>query len=172
MFQVGEFIIYENRGICKVEGIAELSLPGAVKGQQYYELKPVFEEAGKIYSAVDSNKVMMRQVLTKEEANELIEDIPNIPEMRIGDEKYREMKYKEAVHSCDCRQWVSIIKTLYTRRQNRLEQGKKTTNTDERYFKKAENNLHGELAIALGVEKSTMGEFIHNKLNTLCKEQV
>ena len=58
---------------------------------------------------------MMRQVLTKEEANELIEDIPNIPEMRIGDEKYREMKYKEAVHSCDCRQWVSIIKTLYTR---------------------------------------------------------
>lgn len=101
MFQVGEFIIYENRGICKVEGIAELSLPGAVKGQQYYELKPVFEEAGKIYSAVDSNKVMMRQVLTKEEANELIEDIPNIPEMRIGDEKYREMKYKEAVHSCD-----------------------------------------------------------------------
>ena len=171
MFQVGEFIIYENRGICKVEGIAELSLPGAVKGQQYYELKPVFEEAGKIYSAVDSNKVTMRQVLTKEEANELIEDIPNIPEMRIGDEKYREMKYKEAVHSCDCRQWVSIIKTLYTRRQNRLEQGKKATNTDERYFKKAESNLHGELAIALGLEKSTMEEFIHNRLNTLREGQ-
>lgn len=47
MFQIGEFIIYENRGICKVEGIAELSLPGAVKGQQYYELKPVFDESGK-----------------------------------------------------------------------------------------------------------------------------
>ena len=52
-----------------------------------------------------------------------------------------------------------------------MEQGKKATNTDERYFKKAESNLHGELAIALGLEKSTMEEFIHNRLNTLREGQ-
>ena len=48
-------------------------------------------------------------------------------------------------------------------RQNRLEQGKKTTNTDDRYFKKAEDNLHGELAMALGMEKSDMEEFITSR---------
>lgn len=163
MFTIGEFVIYENRGICKVENITELSLPGATRGQKYYELKPVYDESGKIYSAVDNDKVIMRQMLTKEQAKELIDDIPNIPEMWIGDEKQRELKYREAMHSCDCRQWVSIIKTLYLRRQNRLEQGKKTTNTDDRYFKKAEDNLHGELAMALGMEKGEMEEFIASR---------
>jgi CarD family transcriptional regulator len=164
MFQVGDVVVYENRGICRVEKITELNLPGAKAGQKYYELKPVYEETGKIYSAVDNEKVVMRQMLTKEEAEQLIGEIPGIPEMWIGDEKQREMKYKEAMRSCDCRQWVSIIKTLYTRRQNRLMQGKKTTNTDDRYYKKASDNLHGELALALGVQKSDMETVIRNQL--------
>ena len=78
--------------------------------------------------------------------------------------KQREMKYKEAMRSCDCRQWVSIIKTLYLRRESRISQGKKTTNTDDRYFKKAGDNLHGELAMALGKEKAEMESFIIERL--------
>ncbi len=171
MFKVGDFIVYESRGICKVENITELNLPGATKGQKYYELKPVYEETGKIYSAVDSDKVLMRRMITGEEAKALIDDIPNIPEMWIGDEKQRELRYKEAMRSGDCRQWVSIIKTLYLRRQDRLAQGKKTTNTDDRYFKKAGDNLHGELAMALGMEKSEMEEFISDHLNQLQEQQ-
>lgn len=165
MFKVGDFIVYESRGICKVEDITELSLPNATKGQKYYVLKPVYEEGGKIYSAVGNDKVIMRRMISAEEANELIADIPNIQEMWIGDEKQREMKYKEAMRSCDCRQWVSIIKTLYLRRESRISQGKKTTNTDDRYFKKAGDNLHGELAMALGKEKTEMESFIIECLN-------
>ncbi len=165
MFKVGDFIVYESRGICKVEDITELSLPNATKGQKYYVLKPVYEEGGKIYSAVGNDKVIMRRMISAKEANELIADIPNIQEMWIGDEKQREMKYKEAMRSCDCRQWVSIIKTLYLRRESRISQGKKTTNTDDRYFKKAGDNLHGELAMALGKEKTEMESFIIECLN-------
>lgn len=167
MFEVGDFIVYESRGICKVEDITELNLPNATKGQKYYVLKPVYEEGGKIYSAVDSSKVVMRRMISEEEANELIADIPNIQEMWIGDEKQREMKYKEAMRSCDCRQWVSIIKTLYLRRESRISQGKKTTNTDDRYFKKAGDNLHGELAMALGKEKAEMESFIIERLEQI-----
>lgn len=169
MFQVGDYIVYESRGICKVENITELNLPGATRGQKYYELKPIYEEAGKIYSAVDNEKVVMRRMLSKEEAEKLINDIPDIPEMWIGDEKQREMKYKEAMRSCDCRQWVSIIKTLYLRRESRISQGKKTTNTDDRYFKKAGDNLHGELAMALGMKKSEMEQYISERLEQLRK---
>ena len=38
----------------------------------------------------------------------------------------------------------------------RLAEGKKVTASDERYFNMAEDKLFGELAIALGVEKSQM----------------
>lgn len=167
MFKAGDFIVYESRGICKVETITELNLPGAKRGQKYYELKPVYEEGGKIYSAVDNDKVIMRPMLTKDEAELLIEEIPTISEMWIGDEKQREVKYKEAMRSCDCRQWVSIIKTLYSRRESRLLQGKKTTNTDDRYFKKAGDNLHGELAMALGMEKEELEAYIAQRLEAL-----
>lgn len=164
MFEAGEYIAYENRGICKVEGITELNLPGAAKGQKYYVLTPVYEEGGKIYSEIDNDQVVMRHMLSEEEALALIDEIPSIAQMWIPDEKQRELLYREAMQSCDVRQWVSIIKTLYIRRQDRISQGKKTTNTDDRYFKKASDNLHGELAMALGKEKSEMEEFISARL--------
>ena len=37
---------------------------------------------------------------------------------------------------------------------------KKITTTDEKYLKLAENNLYGELALALDKEKSEMENFI------------
>ena len=60
----------------------------------------------------------------------------------------------------DCREWVSIIKTLYQRRQLRLQEGKKTTSTDDRYFRKAETNLYSELAYALDKQPEEMQSFI------------
>jgi len=164
MYEIGTYLAYENKGICVVEGIKELSLPGATKGQKYYVLKPVYEETGTIYCAINSDKVVMRPMLSKEEADEILDEIPSIEQMWIPDEKQRELKYKEAMRSCDCRQWVSIIKTLYERRQNRLSMGKKTTNTDDRYYKKASENLYGELAMALSKEKNEIEEAISNIL--------
>ena len=46
------------------------------------------------------------------------------------------------------------------RRKQRTEQGKKSTATDERYFKLAEDSLYSELAFALGKEKNEMRQLI------------
>ena len=48
---------------------------------------------------------------------------------------------------------VHVLKTLYLRRQSRLESGKKTTAVDERYFYLAEEQLYGELSFVLGKTK-------------------
>lgn len=55
---------------------------------------------------------------------------------------------------------VGIIKTLYLRKQERVDAGKKNTALDERYFKLAENHLHSELAFALQIEKANVNEII------------
>lgn len=67
----------------------------------------------------------MRAVLTKEEADVLIENIPVIEELWVGNDKLREEKYKETMRSCDCRDWIKIIKTLYMRKKERIAQGKR-----------------------------------------------
>ena len=166
MFKKGEFVVYEAKGLCEITDITELDLGGAIKGRKYYVLKPVYDEGGTIYSAVDNAKVTIRRMITRQEAEEILSEIPEIKSLKIPDEKQRENRYKEAMHSCDCRQWISMIKTLYVRRENRLMNGKKTTNTDDRYYKKAGDSLHGELAMAMGMDKSEMENIILGQINS------
>ncbi len=164
MFKVGEFIVYGHNGICKVEDITCLDMSGADKDRLYYVLNPVNSRGGKVYSPVDSNKIQTRRMLTEQEANDLIDEIPEIEQLWVTNDKQREEQYKEAVKGCDCRQWIRIIKTLNLRKKERLAQGKKVTAIDEHYLKLAENQLYGELSVALGKKKGEMEEFIIQRI--------
>ena len=84
----------------------------------------------------------------------------------IPNDKQREATYKEAMRTCDYRAWVSIVKTLYVRREERISQGKKITALDERYMKVAENELYSELSLSLGVPKEDMERYIKRNLQT------
>ena len=106
-------------------------------------------------------------MLTSEEANQLIDEIPEIEQLWVTNDKLREEQYKQAVKGCDCRQWIRIIKTLYLRKQERLAQGKKVTTIDEHYLKLAENQLYGELSVALGKKKTEMADFITQRISRL-----
>ena len=70
------------------------------------------------------------------------------------------------MRTCDYRAWVSIVKTLYVRREERISQGKKITALDERYMKVAENELYSELSLSLGVPKEDMERYIKRNLQT------
>lgn len=171
MFEIGEFIVYGHNGICKVEDITYLDMSGVDKDRLYYVLQPVNTKGGKVYSPVDSNKIQTRKMLTEQEANELIDEIPEIEQLWVTNDKLREEQYKAAVKGCDCRQWIRIIKTLYLRKKERLAQGKKVTAIDEHYMKLAENQLYGELSVALGKKRGEMEDFITQRINKLKMEE-
>lgn len=46
--------------------------------------------------------------------------------VNITSDKLREQVYKEALHSCDSKEWARILKILYLRKQERLSQGRKS----------------------------------------------
>lgn len=102
----------------------------------------------------------MRSIVTKDEAENIVNNINEIEPMWIDNEKQRELKYKEAISSCDCTKLIGIIKTLYGRNRERMEQGKRATYVDERYLKEATENLHDEFSIALGIEKDEVEQYI------------
>lgn len=160
MYQIGDFVIYGGNGVCRVDNIGPLNNGGVSKDVKFYTLVPYYLKGSKIFTPVDSTKVLMRAVISKEEATQLIHEIGEIDTFMVTDEKKREEIYKEALRTCDCRELVSIIKTLYYRRQERLAQGKKVTASDDRYFHMAEENLYGELAITLGMTKDEVREYI------------
>ena len=162
MFKIGDFVVNANNGICEIEDIVTMNMSGTNK--EYYLLIPISERTAKVYIPVDMAAQRIRFALKKDEAWQLIENIKDIDEAYIENEKEREKTYKEALNSRDPKRLVGIIKTLYLRRQERVEAGKKNTAVDERYFKLAENQLHSELAFALQVEKSEINQIILNHI--------
>ena len=80
MFQTGELVVYGATGVCRVEEIVGLDQPGRDRGRKYYLLKPLWQD-GVIYAPVDSAKVPMRPVMSREEAEALIDRMPGIRSM-------------------------------------------------------------------------------------------
>lgn len=160
MFAVGDYIVYGSNGICQVKEISKIDMPGAPSDRIYYLLSPVGTKDSKIYSPVDNTKVVMRSVLTVDEANKLLKEMKDIPELPIVNDKLMELKYKEIISSCDLKQLVSLIKTIKKKQNKRLSEGKKITSTDERYLKKAQTSLFNELMIVLGKEQSEVEDFM------------
>lgn len=163
MFEKGEYIVAGNNGICQVSEITHLDMKSANKDKLYYVLVPIDAADRRIYSPVDNAKVIMRNVLTREEAEKLIDEIRDIDQME--ENEYKEAEYKEIIKTCDCKQWVKIIKTLYNRKQSRIANGKKATVTDEKYLKQAEERLYSELAFAIGKEKSEIPQYITDRVS-------
>ncbi|MBO5458949.1 MAG: CarD family transcriptional regulator [Lachnospira sp.] len=164
MFQIGEYVVHGSNGICRVNDITQLDIPGSDKNRKYYILIPVGEKGSKIYSPVESSsKIQTRKVITKKEAIQLIQEIPEIEAAWIENDKIREMVYKEALKSCDLRELVKIIKNMYLRREERFSKGKKTTILDDRYFKLAEDKLYGELSFVMGEEREQIEEKIQER---------
>lgn len=163
MFQKDDFVIYGANGVCMVKDVGTLDMPGIPKERIYYTLIPYYSKDSRIFTPVDGNKVVMRTLIRKEEIMQLIDEIASIELLWVRDEKQRESQYKEALRTCDCRELVRIIKTIDQRKQARVAKGKKMTASDEKYFHLAEERLYGEFAIALGMEREKVRDFVFRK---------
>lgn len=167
MFEIGDFIVYGTNGVCRVDAIGPMDLGGVTGDRLYYTLVPVYDKGGRVFTPTDNKKVIMRPVITKDEAVKLIDDIGEIDALWITDDKKREVEYKEAIRKCDTKVWIRIMKMLYQRRELRLAEGKKITASDERYFSMARESLNGELAIALDISKDDVESYIEERMQAL-----
>ncbi len=158
MFEIGDFIVYGNMGVCTVDEIGPLDSPLIPKDKLYYTLVPHYTNGSRIFTPIDNKKVIMRPIISKDEALELLDDIAKIDSLDITNEKGREAKYKEVFATCDCRELIKIIKTIYERKEKRQEEGKKLTVADEKYIRLAEDSLYGELAIPLDMDVEEVRE--------------
>lgn len=165
MYQCGDYVVKTNNGVCKVEDIVHLDIPGVDKKKQYYLLIPLEDKGAKVYVPVDNTNSDLREVMSEKDAWAFIEKIPEIESTWIPNDKQREQDYKTAMKSGKPEDLVGIIKNMYFRKKVRIEQGKKNTAVDERYFRLAENALYSELAFAIGREKTEMEQLIFDAVS-------
>lgn len=164
MFQAGDVIVCGSHGVCRVEKVGPLSSSVADKDRIYYTLRPLYERGSVVFTPVDNQKMVIRPVISRERALELIDGIKEAEGLGIQDEKKREDDYKEALKTCRTEELVKMIKTIYARGRSRAARGKKATDADSRYFKLAEDYLYGELAVSLGMERDQVKAFIQDRI--------
>lgn len=164
MFQAGDVIVCGTHGVCRVEKVGPLSSAVADRDRLYYTLKPLYERGSVVFTPVDNEKMVIRPVISREEALRLIDGIRDAEALGIEDERKREENYKAALKSCRAEELVKMIKTINARKRSRAARGKKATDADSRYVKLAEDYLYGELAISLDLERDQVKAFIRERI--------
>ena len=146
MFKIGDYVAHYKEGVCEVVNIGKIDMGSSDK--EYYTLKPVYDAGGTVYTPVDNKRDQIRKLITKEEAENLIKEMPKI-----------------ALLHNQCREWISLIKTSYGRNKKRLLAGKKTINVDERYMSSAEKFLYGELAVVMEIPRDKVSGYVKEHLD-------
>ena len=139
-------------------------MPGANKEKHYYTIQPLYRE-GKIYVPVDTT-VFMRPIITRQEADALIRRIPEIKGEVYENRNLRMLNehYQSLLQSHDCEDMLQLIKAVYAKQTENIAAGKKLGLVDDRYMKRAEDILYGELAVALDIPKDNVLDYITNIL--------
>lgn len=160
MYEVGEKIIYGENGVCVIEKIAPLEMSGASKDKLYYYLRP-FIGSATYFTPVDSG-AFMRPVISREEAEALIDAIPGIEPAVCNDNRFNHVDafYRELFKKHTCEALVSIVKGLRERMSTRKTKSSRAEST----MKRATDILHGELAVALGIEFGEVENYIRSRI--------
>lgn len=154
-----EYIVYK-RNVCKIKEIKNIN------GEDYYVLTPIDDESLIITIPKNSSLNLIREIISKEETEKLIDSIPSINIIETK-EKVLENEYKTLLHSGNLSDLIKIIKTTYLRNSNRINNHKKISEKDENYFNKAESLLYNELSISLGLSVDETKEYIKGRIESI-----
>ena len=172
MFQPGELVVYGTTGVCRVEEITRPNMTGADRNKEYYLLKPLHQD-GVIYTPVENPKVAIRPVISREEAEALIDLIPGMqaevcqaPTLQALAQHYHTM-----VQSHDCRDLIEMMMSIYAKRQISEAKKHRLGLVDERYMKQAERLLYGEISAALEIPFDEVQPYIASRVEgtPLCR---
>ena len=162
MYHVGELVVYGSSGVCRVASVGALTGGDA---RHYYTLDPLYGTET-IFAPVDT-RVYMRPVLTKDQAEDLITGIPEVAEETLDGCSLPVVTryYKASFETHEVCDLVRLIKTIQLKDSEAVRLGRKPGKTEEKYRKRAEELLHGELAVALGMALEQVPQYISSRLD-------
>ncbi|MEI3218658.1 MAG: CarD family transcriptional regulator [Lachnoclostridium sp.] len=124
MFETGTYIICGQHGVCRVEDMGPLKLTEASKDIVYYTChRDIPRAVLSMYR--DSDKIIMRLVISREEAEKLIDEMEEMDVLWVENEKRREDVFKQALRTCDNREWVRSLRLCMPEDSPVLHRGRK-----------------------------------------------
>lgn len=162
MFNEGDLIVYGASGVCRVGETIQM------EGKDYLKLYPVFQRET-IFMPLFSDKVRVRSVITREEAENVITDVVARDALPVFENKVQllNQKYESIIKTYQCSELLYLIMSIHNKRIAAEQKRRKLGLVDERYLKRAEDLLYGEFSIALEIPRENVAGYIRERYETM-----
>ena len=160
MFNIGDLLFYGTNGVCRVGEICSSPFD-STDTRSFYKLTPIAENSTLvIYTPVDNTQVIMRSLISKEEAEALVARIGSIEKVAVDVEKRRKEAYRETIREGNPEGYVKIIKTVRARREVFRRTRRRVPDLDNDFEHTARTCLYGELSTVLGISREEIHRIV------------
>ncbi len=166
MFNIGDLIIYSTHGVCRIDDICKKSYSNV--SREYYILYPVEDPDLKISVPVNSDRVVMLDIMDKEEAEKVLKFFEEPGIEWIEDAKVRNKKYTNIIKGGDRREIIKLASTLMLKQMETEHKKERMYNQDQKMLEDIQGNLFQELAASL----ETTVEKIIDKINATIPSKI
>ena len=165
MFNIGDLLFYGTNGVCRVSEICSSPFDSN-DTRSFYKLSPIAENSTLvIYTPVDNTQVVMRSLISKEEAEALLARIGDIEKVAVAVEKHRKDAYRETIREGNPEGYVKIIKTVRARREMFHRTRRRVPDMDNDFEHTARLCLYGELSTVLGISREEISRIINESIS-------
>ncbi|MGN0555881.1 MAG: CarD family transcriptional regulator [Candidatus Fimenecus sp.] len=168
MYAVNDTVMYGQSGICKITEICDRKF--GRETLKYYVLRPVYGDNTVIYCPVDSDKVHIRKLLSADEVVALIREMPAQQGDWIENDNLRKEAQTEILRRGDHKELIALIKTLYRKRTETENSGRRFHRADAEAMAQAEKILYQEFAQVLDIAPDEVVPFIIGTIEKTAKQ--
>jgi CarD family transcriptional regulator len=165
MPSLGEIVIYNTHGVCKICEIIQKEFAGEIK--DYFVIKPVNDSKSCLYLPTDNEISLsrLRPILDKNDILEIINDIPNQIMDWIENDNERKRIFAEIVKEGSRKKLVALVKVIFKQKNILKTKKKKLHASDEQFLKEAENLLYDEISYVLKLDRQEVISMLKDKLD-------
>ena len=146
------------------DGLAVVVNHTLIGEKEYYVVKTIRGGGENIYVPFDRAEIIIRPIMSKKEADELIEYMKGIEVEYNSNTKQRRDSLKRRLSSGDVKDIAHLFKQLYFFKTS-IDHSIRYGPVDLDMLNYANNNLLDEFAISYDIDRDAIEEFVYKKLS-------
>lgn len=159
MFQINDTIFYPSGGVCVIDDIRIVPFDG-LPDRNYYIIHPVERPQETFFVPVDSDKIKVRHLISREDAIDLMRNVAEIAPIEESNLKLLKDRITEALNKYECVEWFRVIRTVHCHRETLAGKSKRISDTERGYSDTAKRYLYAELSAVLDIPVSEVEDCI------------
>lgn len=168
MFEVGQVVVYGSEGVYSIDDIRTEKF--GTESRRYYVLSSFREGASSTTVFVPTDSAILtariKPLISFADAEALIAAMPHSVIEWQDDAKTRTECFRRILERGERKELISLMRTVYLKKQELAEVGRRIYAADENAMKRAERMIFDEFSVVLGVGDDEIIKMIDEKVKT------